>query len=61
VGNQLSPYYKSAIFETIMQRIAQKPLQLKIKEQNGKLSLVVPLVNTIAQAMQVLEKLRSEG
>ncbi|MDR0687236.1 MAG: transcription-repair coupling factor, partial [Prevotellaceae bacterium] len=40
VGNQLSPYYKSAIFETIMQRIAQKPLQLKIKEQNGKLSLV---------------------
>jgi transcription-repair coupling factor (superfamily II helicase) len=55
VSNQLSPYYKSAIFESIMQQIAQKPLQFKIKEQNGKLSLVAPRIATIAQAMFVLK------
>ncbi|MDR3187767.1 MAG: transcription-repair coupling factor [Prevotellaceae bacterium] len=55
VSNQQSSYYKSATFETIMQRIASKPLQLKVKEQNGKLSLVAPRVSTIAQAMYVLK------
>ncbi|MDR1416431.1 MAG: transcription-repair coupling factor, partial [Prevotellaceae bacterium] len=55
VGNQQSSYYKSAIFERIMQQIALKPLQFKMKEQNGKLSLVAPRVATIAQAMYVLK------
>jgi transcription-repair coupling factor (superfamily II helicase) len=57
VSNQLSPYYKSATFEAIMQRIASKPLQLKVKEQNGKLSLVALRVSSIAQAMYVLRSL----
>jgi transcription-repair coupling factor (superfamily II helicase) len=55
VSNRLSPYYKSATFEAVMQRIASQPLQLKVKEQNGKLSLVAQRVSSIAQAMYVLK------
>ena len=55
VSNRLSPYYKSATFDAIMQRIASHPLQLKVKEQNGKLLLVASRVSSIAQAMYVLK------
>ncbi|MDR0413879.1 MAG: transcription-repair coupling factor [Prevotellaceae bacterium] len=57
VGNQQSPYYKSPVFENIMQQIAMKPLQFKVKEQHGKLSLVAARVTTITHAMRVLREL----
>jgi transcription-repair coupling factor (superfamily II helicase) len=57
VSNKLSSYYKSATFEAIMQRIASRPLQLKVKEQNGKFSLVIPRISSIAQAMSVLKSI----
>ncbi|MDR3366875.1 MAG: DEAD/DEAH box helicase, partial [Prevotellaceae bacterium] len=57
VSNQQSPYYKSATFAAIMQRIAAQPLQLKVKEQHGKLSLVAQRVSSIAQAMFVLKSI----
>ncbi|MDR2814321.1 MAG: transcription-repair coupling factor [Prevotellaceae bacterium] len=59
VNNQLSSYYKSVTFEAVMQRIASRPLQFKVKEQNGKLSLVAPRVSSIAQAMYVLKSIKA--
>jgi transcription-repair coupling factor (superfamily II helicase) len=55
VGNQMSSYYQTPLFATIMQRIAANPKRLKVKEQNGKLSFVAQQVGSIAQAMNVLE------
>ncbi|MDR1226507.1 MAG: transcription-repair coupling factor [Prevotellaceae bacterium] len=57
VSNQMSQYYQTPTFTGVLQRINAKPLQFKVKEQNGKLSFVAQKVSTIAQAMNVLGNL----
>ncbi len=55
VSNQMSPYYQTPLFSEVMQRIAAKPKQFKVKEQNGKLSFVAQQVGSVAQAMHVVD------
>jgi transcription-repair coupling factor (superfamily II helicase) len=57
VSNQMSQYYQTPTFASIIQQISSKPLQLRVKEQNGKLSFVAQRINSVAQAMSVLKML----
>ncbi|GHT13586.1 transcription-repair-coupling factor [Bacteroidia bacterium] len=58
VSNAESAYYQSPLFASILQNINTQPAQMKVKEQNNKLSLVAQKVSTVTEAMNVLQTLQ---
>jgi transcription-repair coupling factor (superfamily II helicase) len=59
VSNQLSLYYRSLVFTTVLEYIQANPRQFKVKEQNEKLILSVANVTTVGQAIELLKKMKS--
>jgi transcription-repair coupling factor (superfamily II helicase) len=59
VSNQLSLYYRSLVFTTVLEYIQANPRQFKVKEQNEKLILSVANVTTVEQAIALLKKMKS--
>jgi transcription-repair coupling factor (superfamily II helicase) len=59
VSNQLSFYYRSLVFTTVLDYIQANPRQFKVKEQNEKLILSVANVTTVGQAIELLKKMKS--
>jgi transcription-repair coupling factor (superfamily II helicase) len=59
VSNQLSLYYRSPVFTTVLDYIQANPRQFKVKEQNEKLILSVTNVTTVEQAIELLKKIKS--
>jgi transcription-repair coupling factor (superfamily II helicase) len=59
VQNQQSPFYQSALFSSLMQNMLKLNGKAKLKERNGKLTLVMEQVSGIDSAVSTLEKLYS--
>jgi transcription-repair coupling factor (superfamily II helicase) len=59
VSNQLSPYYRSPVFTTVLDYIQANPRRFKVKEQHEKLILSVANVTTVEQAIDLLKKMKS--
>lgn len=57
VSNQQSEFYQSAQFTALMQYLARNPLKARMKERNGKLTLVVAQVKTISQVVALLQQM----
>ena len=57
IANQMSPYYKSNTFETILQRTAEMP-RYELKQAESKLKIVVRGVPSLKDAHAILSKLR---
>jgi transcription-repair coupling factor (superfamily II helicase) len=59
ISNQLSLYYRSPAFTTVLDYIQANPRRFKVKEQNKKLILSVANVTTVEQAIELLNKMKS--
>lgn len=58
VANQLSPYYRTKLFSTVLQYIQSRPGLFKVKETNGKLSLTAQNVTSVAQAIAIFDGMK---
>ena len=54
VSQNDSPFYQSEVFDHILSFVARHPRQCQFREQNGKRSMVVGNVATIAQGVKLL-------
>jgi len=59
VNNQQSPFYQSPFFSSLMQTMMKFHGKAKLKERNGKLTLVMEQVSGIDAAVATLDKLYS--
>lgn len=57
ISNQLSPYYRSETFSGIIGFIQQNPRTFQMKEQREKLSIAAAKVNSIGQAVELLQQI----
>jgi transcription-repair coupling factor (superfamily II helicase) len=58
ISNQMSPYYKSPVFASILQYVQNNPRKLKMKEGKDKLSMILEEVTTIYQAIDKVKQMR---
>lgn len=56
VQNQQSSFYQSPFFADLMQNLSRLSGKAKLKEKNGKLTLVIENIHSIDEAVQVLSK-----
>lgn len=54
VNNPQSAYYKSVAFDHVLEYIAKNPKRCKLREQNGKRSLVIADVTTVEVGFKIL-------
>ncbi len=57
IANQLSPFYRSETFSGIIGFIQQNPRIFQMKEQREKLSITATKVNSISQAVGLLQQI----
>jgi transcription-repair coupling factor (superfamily II helicase) len=57
VSDRNSPFYNSDLFRRILTFIQQKPLHFRLKEKNDKLTLTVPRVKSVREALRLLEEM----
>ena len=57
IANQMSPYYKSQTFATLLEKSAATP-RYELKQSEGKLKIVVRNVPSLQEARSILGKLR---
>lgn len=57
VENNNSAYYQSEIFGNVLRFIANNPLRCKLREQNGKRSVLIQNVKTVFSASQILKSI----
>lgn len=57
VSNPMSAYYKSAAFGNILNYIADNPRQCNLKEINGKRTMMINGVSTVAEAVGILREM----
>ncbi len=60
VSDRNSPFYNSDLFRKILLFIQQQPLHVKLREKNDKLTMTVPRVKSIKEALRLLEKMERE-
>ncbi len=58
-SDQSSKYYYSKEFAGLMQWISKNPSQCKVKENKGKLAVILEQVETISNALSILQKISS--
>jgi transcription-repair coupling factor (superfamily II helicase) len=58
VSNQISPYYKSAIFEKVIRFVQRHPNLFQMKEAKDKLTMSADHVSSISEAMKLLTKIQ---
>ena len=61
VSNPNSPYYQSQAFDYILNFIATNPRRCNLREANGKRSLVINDVRTVADAVTLLRSMPTIG
>ncbi len=59
IGNQLSPYYKSAVFAHLLQYIQSHPREFSVKEQHERLYVTVKHITSVQQALNFLQQMKS--
>ena len=57
IFNQLSPYYRSSLFSQMLQHIQKQP-NIRVKEQNSKLFLTIPGVESVEKAYSIMLKMQ---
>lgn len=57
VGEENSPYYKSEVFMTLLQKISAQPDRFVLKQHNNRLTMTVRKVGNVAAAVEVLRGL----
>jgi transcription-repair coupling factor (superfamily II helicase) len=57
ITNQDSPFYRSPIFDKLINHIQKNPRTFQMKEAKDKLSMVVENIRSIKQAIDILRKL----
>ena len=57
VSNQMSGYYKSQKFESVLSFIQKQNRRYEMKEQNGKLYVIVKRVDSIEKAYKILQEI----
>ena len=55
VSNQKSPYYQSDEFGRLLQYMARNPRTCKLREQNGRRSVVFSAIKSVEDAWGVFE------
>jgi transcription-repair coupling factor (superfamily II helicase) len=60
VSDRNSPFYNSDLFRRILTFIQQKPLHFRLKEKNDKLTLTVPRVKSVREALRLLEEMNDK-
>jgi len=58
IENTMSPYYKSPVFERVLQKSAEESTGVTLKQSDSRLKIVARNVNSISAALQILKKLR---
>lgn len=59
ISRQDSPYYQSEVFSKMLKFVQAKGTQVKIKETNGKLTLVFDYVTSVSEAITLLDNIIS--
>ena len=57
VSNADSPFYRSEAFDHILSFVAQNPRRCNFREVNGKRSMVIANIPTVASAVQLLQQM----
>ena len=57
VTNPMSAYYKSDVFDRVLQYIGSNPRQCNLKESRGKRYMVVSGIDTVEKAVEILKKI----
>ena len=57
VSNADSPFYRSEAFDHILSFVAQNPRRCNFREVNGKRSMVIADIPTVASAVQLLQQM----
>ena len=58
VANPMSPYYKSKVFESVMEKIALLQNRVELKQIENKLKIVAKNISSLESALNILSKLR---
>ena len=58
VSNQMSPYYKSNIFDHVLEKVGTDASRFEFKQSEGRLKLVARGIDTMEKAFTLLNKLR---
>ena len=61
VSNPLSAYYRSKAFDRVLDYIAANPRRCNLREQNGRRSMVISSVKTVAEGVSVLKAMGGSG
>ena len=57
ISNQMSPYFRSDVFSTILDRVNSGVANLELKQSEGKLKLITRKVDSLQKARSILNKL----
>ena len=57
VGEEHSPYYKSEVFMSMLQRITRRPDRFVLKQHNNRLAMTVRNVKDVEDAYKTLQEL----
>jgi transcription-repair coupling factor (superfamily II helicase) len=57
ISNPLSPYFRSAMFSSILGFVQREPRRFRMKEGAHKLTLTVPGITSVQEALSLLEKM----
>lgn len=58
ISNVESPYYQSKAFDKLLSYISRNPRKCELKEKNGKRSVSIQQVETVAKACSVLQDIK---
>lgn len=58
VANPMSPYYKSKLFESVMEKLALLQNKVELKQIENKLKIVAKKISSLEEVLSILSKLR---
>ena len=58
ISNQMSPYFKSKVFEGVLDKVNRNDQLFNIKQSEGKLKIVSRGIDSLTKALQTLNKLQ---
>ncbi len=59
-SNVNSPYYRSTAFDSILGYISHNPRRCNLREQNGKRSIIITDVKTVAAGVEILSEIKNK-
>ena len=59
VSNANSPYYQSSTFDSVLNYLIREPRRCNLKDNNGKRSMVIKMVGSVKEAVEILRDIIS--